>query len=223
MGEVALLAVSTAVNPTLLAATTVMVLLPRAERLMVAYWTGAMLVSVSLGVVIVFALRNRGVVNTTKNTVSPAADFVLAAVAIICGAVLARAGDNVGRREKRKSDRDDRPSRWQQAIGKGTARVTFVIGVFLSLPGFGYLAGLDALTKLHYPAVVTVVVLVGFNLVQFALIEVPIVGFKVAPEKTAAAVAQAKNWGRGHARIYAARGLLVLGVLFAIKGVVAVA
>jgi Sap, sulfolipid-1-addressing protein len=223
MGEVVLLALSTAVNPTLLAATTVMMMLPRAERLMVAYWAGAMLVSISLGVVIVFALHNSGVVNTTKNTVSPAADFVLAAIAIVCGAVLARPADHVGRGKNRKSDREDRPSRWQQAIGKGTARVTFVIGVVLSLPGFGYLASLDALHKLHYGAVVTAVVLVGINLVQFVLIEVPIVGFKVAPEKTTAAVAQAKNWARGHARRYAARGLLILGLLLAVKGVIAVA
>jgi Sap, sulfolipid-1-addressing protein len=223
MGEVVLLALATAVNPTLLAVTTVMLLLPHAGRLMLGYWAGAMVVSVSLGLAIVFALNDSGVVSTTKHTLSPLGDFVLAGIMLICAVLLARSDkeERQGRRTRRP--RGDKAPRWQEALDKrASAKVTFVLGVLLSLPGFAYLIGLNAITELHYSDAATVFVVIGFNLVQFLLIEGPIVAFKVAPERTPAAIEQAKAAVRTHARSYAARGLLVLAVLLAIKGVIAI-
>ena len=49
MGEVVLLSLISAINPTLLVATTVMLLLPHPERLMLGYWLGAVVMSVTLG------------------------------------------------------------------------------------------------------------------------------------------------------------------------------
>ena len=86
MGQVIAWAFLSALNPTLLAATTVMLLSPRPLRLMVGYWLGAMFISVTLGLVIVFALEGSSTVNTTKNTVSPIADFVLAAIFLVLAA-----------------------------------------------------------------------------------------------------------------------------------------
>ena len=57
MGKVVGLAFLSALNPTLLAATTVMLLLPRPQRSMLRYWVGSMLTGVALGLVIVFALE----------------------------------------------------------------------------------------------------------------------------------------------------------------------
>src|SRR5207248_4476839 len=57
----------------ILAASTLMMLLPNPKRLMLGYLLGALLTSVSLGLVIVFSLEDSGAVRTTKNTLSPAA------------------------------------------------------------------------------------------------------------------------------------------------------
>jgi hypothetical protein len=77
MGEVIFQSLLAAVNPTLFAATTVILLLPNPGRLMFGYWLGAMLTSVSLGLLIVFSLQGSGTVSTTKKTLSPLADIVL--------------------------------------------------------------------------------------------------------------------------------------------------
>jgi hypothetical protein len=45
MGPIVVLALTAALNPTEVAATTVMLLLPSPERLMFGYWCGAMLTS----------------------------------------------------------------------------------------------------------------------------------------------------------------------------------
>jgi Sap, sulfolipid-1-addressing protein len=67
MGDVVILAFTAGFNPTELAATTVMLLLPRPDRLMFGYWLGAMLTGVASGLVIVFALKGTGAEHTTRH------------------------------------------------------------------------------------------------------------------------------------------------------------
>ena len=90
MGEVVLLAFTAAFNPTEIAATTVMLLLPSPERLMLGYWLGAMITGVASGLVIVFVLKNTGAENTTKHTVSPIVQLVFAALLIVAAVALAK-------------------------------------------------------------------------------------------------------------------------------------
>jgi hypothetical protein len=55
MGQVILLSLTASLNPTLVAATTVMLLLPSPSRLMLGYLLGAHVTSITLGLVIVFS------------------------------------------------------------------------------------------------------------------------------------------------------------------------
>ena len=56
LGQVFFFACVAMLNPTLLAAVTLMLLLPNPKRLMLGYLLGAYTTSISLGLVIVFAL-----------------------------------------------------------------------------------------------------------------------------------------------------------------------
>ena len=71
MSQVILLSLTASLNPTLVAATTVMLLLDKPAKLMVGYLLGAYMTSITLGLVIVFSLSNSSATNTTENTVSP--------------------------------------------------------------------------------------------------------------------------------------------------------
>lgn len=103
--DILLLAFSAALNPTLLAATTVMLLLPKPRNLMLGYLLGAMMTSVSLGLVIVFFLEESGAVEAAQNTFSPAGDIVLGAILLIVARVLSAERDAIlrERRERRKA------------------------------------------------------------------------------------------------------------------------
>jgi hypothetical protein len=57
VGQVLLFALGAALNPTLVAASTVMMLLPSPKRLMLGYLLGALMTSITLGLVIVFPWR----------------------------------------------------------------------------------------------------------------------------------------------------------------------
>jgi hypothetical protein len=219
MGEVVLLSFTSAFNPTLIAVTTLMLLLPNPKGLMLGYYLGAMLTSITLGLLIVFSLKSSGVVSSTKHTLSPLADIVLGGLTLILAAVLASGRDR-RYRERRAKKKEGKPEpRWQRELRRGSPRTTFVIGALLTLPGASYLAGLDRLTKLNYSTAVTVLIVIAFNVVMLALLELPMIAFSVAPEWTPAAIDRAKAWAGIHGRVYAERGFAVIGVLLVIKGI----
>jgi hypothetical protein len=223
MSEVILLSLTASLNPTLVAATTVMLLLDKPVRLMSGYLLGAYMTSITLGLIIVFSLSNSSTTNTTQHTISPAADIGLGAVALAISFVLKTGRDERlrERRSQRKAAKPDKgPPRWQRELSKGSPRTTFVIGALLTLPGASYLAGLDQIHKLKYSTTATVLLVVGFNLVMLWLLEVPLASFLVAPAWTPRAVERVKNWVSRHAHVFAVRGFAAVGALLVIKGVV---
>jgi len=226
MGQIVLLSLTASLNPTLVAATTVMLLLDNPSKLMAGYLLGAYMTSITLGLVIVFSLSNSSTTNTTQNTLSPAADIGLGAVALAVAFVLytGRAERLRERRRARNAAKPTKePPRWQRELGKGSPRTTFVVGALLTLPGASYLAGLDEINKQSYSTSVTVLVVIGFNLVMLWLLEVPLAAFLVAPEWTPRAIERAKAWVSRHAHAFALRGFTALGLLLIIKGIVGLA
>ena len=223
MSQVILLSLTASLNPTLVAATTVMLLLPSPKKLMLGYLLGAYVTSITLGLVIVFSLSNSSTSNTTENTISPAVDIVLGAIALAVAFVL-YTGRHERLRERRRARKEAKPDkgppRWQRELSKGSAKTTFVIGALLSLPGASYLAGLDEIHKLKYSTTGTVLLVIGFNLVMLWLLEVPLASFLVAPGWTPGAIERAKVWVSRHAHVFAVRGSAAVGVLLVIKGLI---
>jgi MFS family permease len=184
MGNIVGLAFVAALNPALLAATTIMLLLPRPKGVMIGYWLGAMLTAVTLGLVIVFALEGSSFEHSAKKTVHPAIALALAGILLVVVVVLATGlrkpiAERQAKRKAEKSRNEDESPRWQRELSKGSARVSFVVGALLSFPGAAYLAALDRLGKLHYATAATVLVVIGFCLVELVLLEGPIIGSPV--------------------------------------------
>jgi asparagine N-glycosylation enzyme membrane subunit Stt3 len=219
---VILLSLTASLNPTLVTATTVMLLLPNPKQLMLGYLLGAYFASITLGLIIVFALPNSSATNTTRHTLSPAVDIALGVIALVAAFVLftGRHERVVARRQARKEARGGEPPRWQRELAKGSPRTTFVVGMLLTLPGASYLAGLTAIHKLDASTVATILLVVGFNVVMLWLIELPLACFAVAPEWTKAAIDRATAWVRRHAFRVAVWGLTVIGALLVVKGIV---
>ena len=223
MGEVIVLSLTASLNPTLVGATTVMLLLDRPTRLMLGYLCGAIMTSLTLGLIIVFALPESSTTNTTKNTISPAVDIGLGAIALAVAFVFytGRMDRLRQRRAERKAEKPDKgPPRWQRELSKGSPRVTFAIGALLTLPGASYLAGLNSIHKLHYSTATTVLLVIGFNIVMLWLLEVPLAAYLIVPGWTPGAIARAKAWVSRHATVFIVRGSAILGVLLIIKGII---
>jgi hypothetical protein len=223
VSDVILLSLTASLNPTLVAATTVMLLLDRPVRLMGGYLLGAYITSITLGLIIVFSLSDSAATNTTEDTISPAVDIGLGAIFLAISFVF-YTGRVERMRERRAAKKAAKgpaePPRWQRELSKGSARTTFVIGALLTLPGASYLAGLHEIHKLKYSTTVTVLVVLGFNLVMLWLLEVPLASFLVAPDWTPHAIERAKTWVSRHAHTFAVRGFAGVGALLVIKGII---
>jgi hypothetical protein len=223
VGQVFLLSLTAALNPILVGASTVMLLLPNPRKLMLGYLLGALTTSITLGLVIVFALKGSSTVSTTQNTISPAVDLALGAILLIGAFVLATGRDKriAERRQARKGPKEDKgPPRWQQALSKGSARTTFVVGAVLTLPGASYLAGLHHIEKQNLSTTATVLTVIGFNLIMLILLELPLLSYTIAPEWTPGAVERAKAWVARNGHQAAVIALSVIGGALIIKGIV---
>ena len=80
--------------------------------------------------------------------------------------------------------------------------------------------GFDEIHKLNYSTTVTVLLVIGFNLVMLWLLEAPLVSFLIAPEWTPGAIERGKAWVSRHSHTFAVRGLTLLGALLIIKGII---
>jgi hypothetical protein len=219
MSDIFLLALGAALNPTLVAASTLMMLLPNAKRLMFGYLLGALMTSITLGLLIISSLESSSAVATAKNTLSPAATMLLG-VAALTGAVVVRRGWHPRPADRLEDKQNKKTPRWQKALGRGSAWTTFVVGALLTLPGASYLAGLSRIDKLNYPTVQTVALVVAFNLIMLALLEIPLLGFVIAPDRTVELIERTKVWTSRHRRRAAVTLLTVVGTLLVIKALI---
>ncbi len=225
LAEFFLLAAWAAVNPTLLAATTLMLVLPRPRPLLFGYLLGAYLTSISLGLVIVFSLEGTSTENAAKHAFSPALDIVfgllLLAVAYALGSVRGHrlAEWRKERKAAKQAGKEKKDPLPQRLLGRGSARLAFVVGAALSLPSVSYLTALHRLDLEDPGPVPTVLFIIGFNLIMMVLLEVPLVGYLVAPERTEAGIESFKDWLARRGRIVATWVAAILGGLLILRGV----
>jgi hypothetical protein len=223
MGNIFLLSLVAAANATLLAAVTLMLFLPSPKRLLLGYLVGALLISLTTGFVIVFAVHSSGATSTAQNSLSPAMDIALGLIALLVAYVLGSGRDErLKQRRKKKTEEgvEKSPSKVEQFLGRGSVRVTFAVGVVLTLPGVSYLAALHELDNLDYGTVPTVLVILAFNVMLLVLLEVPLVGYAVAPERTVVEVQRFRAWLSRSGRRMAIIAAAGIGAVLVARGVI---
>jgi Sap, sulfolipid-1-addressing protein len=228
LGQTFLFALLAALNPTLLAAVTLMLLLPEPKRLMLGYLLGAYVTSIGIGMAIVFALHDSDAVSTSKRTISPIEDLVIGALLLLVAFVLGTDRDRSlrERRERRRNEKlEKRGGEGKEALplrllGRGSPRIAFVVGVLLSFPGVSYLIGLGHIDRLDAGVPVTALLVLVFCLIQQTLLEVPLIGFALAPERTQERVNDFRAWLSRNGRQVAIIGATVLGALVIVRGLI---
>ena len=98
--------------------------------------------------------------------------------------------------------------------------MTFVVGAILSFPGVSYLDALDHIHKLNPGTVPTVLLVVYFCLMQQILIELPLLGYLFAPDRTRDAVTRFKDTIARRGRAAAVIGSAAVGVVLIARGLI---
>jgi hypothetical protein len=218
VGQVFVFSLTAALNPSLLSAVTVMLTLDKPKRLLVGYLLGALITSVTCGLVLVFALPDSSTSSAAKRGVDPVLNIALGALILVIVFIVASGRDRrrrEWRERKRERAKTKPPPRWRRQLSKGSARGTFVVGVLLSFPGASYIAGMDLLHKQQLGTAVTVIAVLAFNLIMLVLLELPLLGYAIRPQWTAATVQRFSDWlirrgGRVAAIAGAAAGILLI-------------
>lgn len=215
-------------NPSLLAAVTVMLLLPHPKRLMLGYLLGAYTTSLAAGLAFVFSLHGSSAVRSSKHTLSPGEDIGVGAIALAVAFVLATARDVPLRswlRRRKEARAKGRPAKepWQERmLGRGSIAITFAVGAVLSFPGVTYLNALDHIVKLNPPTVPTVLLVVYFCVMQQILLELPLIAYAFAPTWTGDAVARFRDWLARRGRRIAVVGLAAVGAFLVGRGLITI-
>ena len=223
-----LLSLAAMANPTLIAAVTVMLLLPSPKRLMFGYLLGAYLTAITIGLVIVFSLSGSSTTGS-EPSVGPVEDIGIGLLALALAFVL-RTGRDRPFEERRRAKKEAKLEAKREAgkpteslplrlLGKGNPWVTFLVGAALSFPGVSYLAALTRMHKLNASDFATVLLVVGFVLVELLLLEVPLLGYVFAPDRTQHMVNGFKGWIGRKGRTAVVIGATVIGVWLLIRGI----
>ncbi|SIL52598.1 Protein of uncharacterised function (DUF2910) [Mycobacteroides abscessus subsp. abscessus] len=107
--------------------------------------------------------------------------------------------------------------RVQIGIGGGALWVAGVAGLGIALPSVDFLAALAVIVASGSPPATQISALLMFNVIAFALVEIPFLAHAVAPERTAEAMARLNSWIQSNRRRNIALVLTAVGcVLLAV-------
>jgi len=225
MQQILFLSLVAIVDPVIAGAATVMLLLPEPKRLMLGFVLGALLTSVTIGLVIVFvAGGTNSATSTTKRHVDPVVDIAAGVAFLLLATLVATGvwGRLAERRRKRRGPKKNKgPSRLQEELSKGSPRLTFCVGaVYEAMPSVVYLAVMHDIVKLNPSALASILLVVLICVAQIGLVLIPLISFTVAPRWTPNALEEAKAWFSRNDRKIAVVALTVVGAWLVGRGVI---
>ena len=89
-----------------------------------------------------------------------------------------------------------------------------------NLPGVSYLEALTEIAKADASTGSALLQLLLFNVIMFALVELPIVAYIVEPQRAADLVKRGSDWGHAHSRKIAIAVATAVGVWLIVKGLI---
>jgi hypothetical protein len=211
--ELLLLAVASAFYPLLLAVVIIFLGRPHPKLLLLYFLGGALLVSLSIGIVAVNVLDAADIGRSTRGTVNAALYIAVGVAAVIIGAHFLRTAP--------RAKKDSGPSMAQRVLTKDSNWLVFALGMLLNLPGLWYLLGLKNIALGDYSEAEEVLLVVGFNVIMFAFVEIPLVGYAFAPEWSHRLVSRFNGWLHRNGRHLGGWIGVGLGIYLVTRGIVA--
>ena len=219
--ELLVLAIASMFWPTLIVVVVLALGSSRPIRLLFGFLVGGLITTVAIGTAVVFALEGTSLVSGSSPSVDPVINITMGVLSLLAAYVL-------NRRSKRPAEpkaevaptKPKKPSYMQRAVEKG-AVAAFGAGVILNIvPGTFPIIAMKNIAELDASDAAKVATIIGFYVIMFAFVEVPLIAYLFAPERTTAKVDDFNAWlGRNGHRL-AVYVIAAVGVYFTVKGVV---
>ncbi|MBB3748438.1 hypothetical protein FHT44_000899 [Mycolicibacterium sp. BK634] len=183
---------------------------PRPHLQLTAFLCGGFVMGLTVGAVVLFLLESR--IPASAHFTLPRVQVVIGGLALLAAALLALT-----------KGRDRTPPAWLSRLLDGQSLwVAGVAGLGIALPSIDYLAALAVIAAGAVAPAVRFGALVTFNVVAFALVEIPLLAYLVAPQRTHAAMTALHGWVRARRRREVAVLLAVVGVVLLTAGLLGV-
>ncbi|UMB71286.1 GAP family protein [Mycobacterium paraterrae] len=207
LATVLIMALAVSVEPFRIGMTVLMLNRPRPARQLFAFLCGGFVMGTTVGLIVLFVFRR--IVTGTSVVTVPRMQFLIGLVVLGIAAIVGF--DLVSRLGSRPAKLAAPATR---LLRGDSLSVAGVAGLSIALPSVDYLAALAVILASGAAALTQVAVLVAFNVVAFALVEIPLVAYLVAPGPTARAVTALHEWIRSRRRRDVAITLAVIGCAF---------
>ena len=205
------MAFAVSLEPFRIGMTVLMLNRPRPMLQLFAFLSGGFAMGITVGLVVLFAFRRR-LLGFTYFTL-PKVQILIGVLALVVAAVLAAMAFT-----GRFGQRPGKLATLAQRLLNGRSLwIAGMAGLGIALPSVDYLAALAVILASGAAAVTQVGALLMFNVVAFALVEIPLLAYLLAPKTTRTSIAALHDWIRSRRRIEAATLLAVVGcVLLAV-------
>lgn len=202
------MAVAVSLEPFRIGMSVVMLNRPRPHLQLAAFLCGGFLMGLSVGAVVLFFLESRLPAWASAHFNLPTVQIVIGVLALVAAALLAVT-----------KGRERTVPAWLTRLLTGRSLwVAGVAGLGIALPSVDYLAALAVIAAAHLEAGVRMGALVTFNVVAFSLVEIPLLAYLIAPQRTRTAMSNLHNWIRARRRHEVAGLLAVVGVVLVAAG-----
>lgn len=202
------MAVAVSLEPFRIGMSVVMLNRPRPHLQLAAFLCGGFLMGLSVGAIVLFFLESRLPAWASAHFNLPTVQIVIGVLALVASLFLAVT-----------TGRDRQVPEWLSRLLDGRSLwVAGVAGLGIALPSVDYLAALAVIAAARVEADVRMSALVAFNVVAFSLVEVPLLAYLIAPQRTRAAMSKLHNWIRARQRHEVAGLLAAVGVVLVAAG-----
>jgi hypothetical protein len=201
------MAIAVSMEPFRIGMTALMLNRPRPALQLLAFLGGGFAMGATVGLVVIFAFRP-GLLGSAHFTL-PKVQIAIGALAVLMAALLASGVMPMPRVPARARGLAHGPSLW----------VATVAGLGIALPSIDYLAVLAVIVASGAAPSTQVGALLVFNVVAFAFVELPLVAYLVAPERTRSLMAALNDWIRSRRRRGAAAVLVAVGCVLLVAGI----
>lgn len=200
------MAVAVSLEPFRIGMSVLMINRPRPHLQLAAFLAGGFVMGLAVGTVVLLVLETR-LPDSTRFTL-PKVQIVIGAGALLAAAVIAVT-----------KGRARTPPDWLRRLLDGQSLwVAAAAGLGIALPSIDYLAALAVIGASEVSTTTRLTALLVFNVVAFALIEIPLLSYLVAPERTRDTLMGFNDWLRAKGRRAVAAMVAVVGVVLLTVG-----
>jgi hypothetical protein len=212
------MALAISLEPFRIGMTVLMLNRPRPTLQLLAFLCGGFAMGMSVGLVVLFVLQRR--LPHSLHVSLPGAQIVLGVLALLIAAVLAVQVATNRLAGRRKATGLAGLSTWARRLLSGRSLwVAGIAGLGIALPSVDYLAALAVIVASGTAALTQVGALVVFHVVAFALVEIPLLAYLLAPQRTRASMIALHTWIQSRRRLEVACLLATAGAVLLAVGI----